>query len=119
MSSFTQPPKLTRIGKRLWRVDEAFEYHIGYIGSGFVIRVDAGFETDLTSVPRWLQWLLPPDGPYAYASVLHDYMYKYAIANKLFADVSFLDGMTALGVPYVTRSLMYRAVRIFGRGCYE
>ncbi|EME4456538.1 DUF1353 domain-containing protein, partial [Salmonella enterica] len=35
------------------------------------------------------------------------------------ADKIFLDGMTVLGVPRWKRTIMYQAVRLFGRGMYE
>ncbi|EKR1709092.1 DUF1353 domain-containing protein, partial [Salmonella enterica subsp. enterica serovar Carrau] len=34
------------------------------------------------------------------------------------ADLIFLDGMTVLGVPKWKRTVMYQAVRVFGRGGY-
>ena len=37
MSSFTRAPQLTRIEPQRWRVENGFEYHVGRIGSGFVV----------------------------------------------------------------------------------
>ncbi|EOV0254218.1 DUF1353 domain-containing protein, partial [Salmonella enterica] len=39
--------------------------------------------------------------------------------TKKEADLIFLDGMTVLGVPKWKRTVMYLAVRVFGRGNYE
>ena len=36
------------------------------------IRIKSGWCTDLTSTPKWLEWLVPPDGSHAYAAALHD-----------------------------------------------
>ncbi|EIL0688197.1 DUF1353 domain-containing protein, partial [Salmonella enterica] len=62
---------------------------------------------------------LPPDGKYAKAAIIHDWMYDNALRTKKEADLIFLDGMTVLGVPRWKRTIMYQAVRLFGRGMYE
>ncbi|EFQ2560931.1 DUF1353 domain-containing protein, partial [Salmonella enterica] len=41
-----------------------------------------------------------------------------ALRTKKEADLIFLDGMTVLGVPKWKRTVMYWAVRLFGRGMY-
>ncbi|EAO7521451.1 DUF1353 domain-containing protein, partial [Salmonella enterica] len=84
-----------------------------------VIEVPAGFVTDLASVPRIFWTILPPDGKYAKAAIIHDWMYDNALRTKKEADKIFLDGMTVLGVPKWKRIVMYLAVRIFGRGNYS
>lgn len=83
-----------------------------------MIEVPAGFVTDLASVPRILWMLLPPDGKYAKAAIIHDYLYDNALRTKAEADCIFLDGMRVLGVPKWKRNVMFGAVRWFGRGCY-
>ncbi|ENM4473285.1 DUF1353 domain-containing protein [Salmonella enterica] len=83
-----------------------------------VIEVPAGFVTDLASVPRIFWTLLPPDGKYAKAAMIHDYMYDNALRTKKEADLIFLDGMTVLDVPKWKRTIMYWAVRLFDRGSY-
>ncbi|EFQ7393763.1 DUF1353 domain-containing protein, partial [Salmonella enterica] len=62
---------------------------------------------------------LPPDGKYAKAAIIHDWMYDNALRTKKEADLIFLDGMTVLGVPKWKRIIMYYAVRLFGRGSYS
>ena len=119
MSSFTRAPQLTRIEPQRWRVENGFEYHVGRIGSGFVVQIPSGFETDLASVPKWFQWALPPDGPYAHACIVHDWLYDNAIASKAIADIIFYEAMGVLGVKKWLRVLMYGAVGMFGRGKYE
>ncbi|EHM6603896.1 DUF1353 domain-containing protein [Salmonella enterica] len=61
---------------------------------------------------------MPPDGKYAKAAIIHDYMYDNALRTKQEADLIFLDGMVVLGVPKWKRTVMYWAVRMFGRGMY-
>ena len=52
MSEFTSPLVLMMLPRRQWSVHEKFEYHVGQVGSGIVIRVPKGFKTDLASIPR-------------------------------------------------------------------
>ncbi|EJA5989295.1 DUF1353 domain-containing protein, partial [Salmonella enterica] len=47
------------------------------------------------------------------------YLYDNALRTKKEADLIFLDGMTVLGVPKWKRTVMYWAVKLFGRGMYD
>ncbi|EJO2706043.1 DUF1353 domain-containing protein [Salmonella enterica] len=118
MSRFTTPAILEMIGHYNWRVHEPFAFYLSD-DENDVIEVPAGFVTDLASVPRIFWVLLPPDGKYAKAAIIHDYLYDNALRTKKEADKIFLDGMTVLGVPKWKRIIMYWAVRMFGRGNYE
>ncbi|EGW3281002.1 DUF1353 domain-containing protein [Salmonella enterica] len=118
MSKFTTPAILEMLGHYLWRVHEPFEFYLSDDNSD-VISVPSGFVTDLATVPRIFWMLLPPDGKYAKAAIIHDYMYDNALRTKKEADKIFLDGMTVLGVLKWKRTVMYWAVRLFGRGMYE
>ncbi|EGS6735892.1 DUF1353 domain-containing protein, partial [Salmonella enterica] len=100
-----------------WRVYEPFEFYLSDDNSD-IISVPAGFVTDLATIPRIFWTLLPPDGKYAKAAIIHDWMYDNALRTKKEADLIFLDGMTVLGVPQWKRIIMYYAVRLFGRGMY-
>lgn len=113
MSRFTTPAILEMLDHYLWRVYEPFEFYLSD-----VINVPAGFVTDLASVPRIFWSLMPPDGRYAKAAIIHDYLYDNALRTKREVDRIFLDGMTVLGVPKWKRTVMYWAVRLFGRGKY-
>ncbi|EEF0620063.1 DUF1353 domain-containing protein [Salmonella enterica subsp. enterica serovar Freetown] len=118
MSRFTTPAILEMLGHYNWRVHEPFAFYLSDDNSD-VIEVPAGFVTDLASVPRIFWTLLPPDGKYAKAAIIHDYLYDNALRTKKEADLIFLDGMTVLGVPRWKRMIMYYAVRLFGRGMYN
>lgn len=118
MSQFTTPAILEMLDHYLWRVHEPFEFYLSDDNSD-VISVPAGFVTDLATVPRIFWTLLPPDGKYAKAAIIHDYLYDNALRTKKEADLIFLDGMTVLGVPKWKRTIMYWAVRLFGRGNYR
>ncbi|EGQ5165988.1 DUF1353 domain-containing protein [Salmonella enterica] len=117
MSRFTSPAILEMLGHFNWRVYEPFAFYLSDDESD-VIEVPAGFITDLASVPRVFWILLPPDGKYAKAAIIHDYLYDNALRTKKEADLIFLDGMTVLGVPKWKRTIMYWAVRLFGKGMY-
>lgn len=102
-----------------WQVLAPFEYHVGCYPSDTVIRVPAGTVTDLATVPRMLWAFFPPHGRYAKAAIIHDYLYALAIGSKEYADQTFLEAMTVLGVPRLTRRVMYWTVRLLGRGNYR
>lgn len=118
MSRFTTPAILEMLGHYNWRVYEPFEFYLSEDNSD-VISVPAGFVTDLATVPRVFWSVMPPDGKYAKAAIIHDYLYDNALRTKKEADLIFLDGMAVLGVPKWKQIVMYLAVRIFGRGNYS
>ncbi len=117
MSRFT-PPAVPEMLEHYRRVYEPFSFYPGDDKSD-VTEVPAGFITDLASVPRIFRVLLPPDGRYAKAAIIHDYLYDNALRTKKEADRVFLEGMKVLGVPKWKRLVMYCAVRLFGRGGYR
>jgi hypothetical protein len=58
----------------LWRGQYATKHPAEYVGTDDRIHIPAGFETDLASVPRIFWALLPPQGAYEKAAVLHDFL---------------------------------------------
>ena len=119
MSSFTKAPRPELIGDYKFTIVESFDFHVGEYPSEEIITVPEGFRTDLASVPRVLWSIFPPHGPWANAAVIHDYLYQTGYKTKKYADRVFLEAMTVLKVPKTTRTLMYWAVRIFGKGNYK
>lgn len=118
MSQFTKPADLRMLDNYRWQLLTQFEYYIGDEPGDEVIVVPEGTVTDLASVPRLLWAIFPPYGRYAKAAIIHDYLYDQAIKTKSFADKTFYEAMGVLGVPQWRRTLMYWAVRLFGRGNY-
>lgn len=110
MSCFTTPAILEMPGHYLWRIHESFEFYLSDDNSD-VISVPAGFVTDLATVPCIFWSVMPPDGKYAKAAIIHDYLYDNALRTKKEANLIFLDGMTVLGAPKWKRIEMYLAVR--------
>lgn len=118
MSKFTSPVILELLDRYLWKIWQPFEFYLTDDATD-IIEVPAGFITDLTSVPRILWSFLPPDGKYAKAAIIHDYLYDNALRTKKQADLIFLDAMRVLGVPKWKYIIMYHAVRLFGCGKYN
>lgn len=108
-----------------WQLLASFDYYVGahpessIIPKESIIRVPTGTITDLASVPRILWAVFPPHGKYAKAAIVHDYLYQQSIGSKDWADRVFLEAMAVLGVPRLSRTLMYWSVRLFGRGNYS
>jgi hypothetical protein len=125
MSRFTTPLRLEDTGKTvdgraIFTVLESYNYELGAEGSGLVIHVPTGFQTDFASVPRHLWRLFPPWGEYRTAAVLHDYLYRKASGfSKTLGDAIFLEAMEDLKVPWLTRTLVYLAVSYFGHSSYN
>ncbi len=144
MSQFTTPAVLEMLDDYKWRLVEPFTYYLtgelllqahglgmtvdlrdgrvlcddGQYRWACFIDVPVGYVTDLTSTPRLLWSIFPPDGKYAKAAIVHDYLYSNAIGLKAWADLVFKEAMGVLNVPKWRRYLMYWAVRLFGRGNY-
>jgi len=137
MSSFTKPLTTTKFLKKTkyrflgifwrtriqqsWVTAKEFRYYIGEEGSDKFIDVPANFTTDFASVPRAFWIILPPDGIYSQAAVLHDYLYSIrghlpdgVIMKRIDCDMLFREAMGVLGVTAAIRNIMYQAVRIFG-----
>jgi hypothetical protein len=84
------------------------------------IRVPAGFETDLASVPGIFHPLINTYGNYNRAAIIHDYLYmhKGVLCNgrklsRLDADKIFLQVMLEDKVSWLQAHTMFRAVRIY------
>jgi len=118
-----------RGGRSLWALTEELTYAPSD-GSG-VITVPKGFVTDLASIPQFFWDLLPPDGPWVKAAVIHDYLY-YTQGTGVWkchprsitsptdytrpqADWILRDAMRDRGVDGFRRNIIYDAVRFGGQ----
>jgi hypothetical protein len=117
-SCFPDPLQVRYIGSvegsRVFQLSHYFRY----IGSNSTITVPTGFQTDGASVPRVFWPILQPYGPYFPAAIIHDYLYCKC-SNKLGlerkdADLIFKEAMFNLGIGWLTRETIYRAVRLGG-----
>lgn len=81
------PIKIKRVyGKNSINNYELLEEVAIQLSSGRHILIPKGYKWNLSSVPRFLWWLLPPDGDFQMAALIHDYLYEYKITNRNFAD---------------------------------
>lgn len=79
------------------------------------VRVPEGFVTDLASIPQGVWSLgLRPEGPYAYAALVHDYLYWTQDRPREEADQIFLFAMEDSKVAVAERESFYRILRIAG-----
>lgn len=83
------------------------------------ITIEAGFRTDLASIPRICWNVLPPFGAYSAAAVVHDGLYQLGIAlgfgvTRAQADAVLHEAMHVLKVPRLQRWAIYYGVRAGG-----
>jgi Protein of unknown function (DUF1353) len=85
-----------------------------------MVRVPRGFVTDLTSIPQLL-WIagLRPEGSYAYAALVHDFLYWEQDRPRDEADEIFLFAMEDSKVEKSLRTRIYNAVRVAGSGAWS
>lgn len=57
---------------KMWKVLKPIDVELS---DGTVITIEEGFKTDLSSVPQFLWWPLPPYGPFLLACLIHDWLY--------------------------------------------
>jgi hypothetical protein len=126
-NKFTPAIKKSR---SLWGLQRDLSYRTG--DGEERITVPAGFVTDLASIPRWCWTILPPDGPWVKAAIVHDFLYATAGTGewkkrtdgrtraepytRREADDIFREGLENRGVDSFRRSILWAAVRIGGAG---
>ena len=103
--------------EQYWVTQRSFRYYVGKIGSSDFVDVPKGFETDFASIPIGLRNILPKDGPYTQAAVLHDWLYnqrKVHGRSRAQCDLVLYEAMGAIGVPQWQRTLIYNGVKLGG-----
>lgn len=80
--------------------------------------VPVGFKTDLATIPKQLTWIFKPNGKYARASVLHDFLYDKKVVSRKEADIIFKEAMLKDGVSDLVADIFYVSVRLFGGRYY-
>ena len=84
------------------------------LDTNYVIVVPAGFVTDFASTPRALWAVLPPNGTYQRAAVVHDYLYWNQSCTRDEADMILRLAMYESDVLPAAREIIYQAVLHFG-----
>lgn len=117
-----------KAGRSLWGLQRDLTYRAG--AGGDLITVPAGFVTDLASIPRWGWILLPPDGPWVKAAIVHDFLYATSGTaqwkrrrdgraradpyTRAEADDVFKEALQNRGVDRLRRLILWAAVRLGG-----
>lgn len=114
---FATTPVLAYVGRGKYQTVGATEY----VGSDDIITIPSDFKSDLATVPRIFWALIPPQGAYEAAAVLHDWLcvrlavaYRYgqrATVSSRDTDGLFRRVMRECGVGFVTRWVMWTGVR--------
>lgn len=114
----------------------------GVMDERFFITLPKGFVCDLASIPKYLQWMFKPDGPWAKAAAIHDFLYnlsppsnvftehynamepKYAfmeakLAHRSCCDALFYMAMRKSGVNAAVALSFYLAVRACGSSSFR
>ena len=99
---------------KTWVIMRDFGYEVGTEGSGDVIDVAIGFQTDFATIPRPFWMLLPKWGRYGNATVIHDWLYWRQERPRRAADAILLEAMGVLGVSALVKRTLYWAARLFG-----
>ncbi|MFJ2365928.1 DUF1353 domain-containing protein [Pseudomonas sp. NPDC087697] len=87
-----------------------------------LIVVPIGYLSDLASVPRLARWLIDREEPEARRpSVIHDFIYTHLTHRftKVEADRIFYDALREEGMNTALAWLMWKAVRLGGRGTWS
>lgn len=78
------------------------------------VDVPIGFVTDFASILRLFWSLLRTDGDYAYAAVIHDYLYWTQRRSRAISDQIFKFAMQDFKINKAIVEIVYRAVRLGG-----
>ncbi len=76
-----------------------------------------GFVSDLASVPRIFWSIFRPDGKYAYAAIIHDWLYWEQVVSREDADRIFLEAMEEFDVK--GSKTVFNAVRLGGGAAWK
>jgi hypothetical protein len=83
------------------------------------VTVPTGFVSDFASIPPAFYSLLRPDGEYAYAAVVHDYLYWTQTLSREEADQILKLAMEDFEIGTLTLNTIYNAVRLGGEGAWN
>lgn len=82
------------------------------------VRVPIGFVTDFASIPRVFWSSLRPDGLYAYAAVIHDYLYWEQNLSREQSDAILKACMEDFQIDAATVWAVHTGVRLGGRAAW-
>lgn len=86
---------------------------------GFNALIPAGFRSDLSSVPRCLNWFIAHDDQgFMEAGLVHDWCYRQGPYTRAMADLLFRELLRESGVSWFKAWSAYLALRCFGKRNY-
>lgn len=111
-----------REGSLIIRLLLAFRYFTSY-ESG-TVKIPAGFLSDGASIPRAFWSIFSPFGEYLRAAIVHDFLYSKDSddlfpCNRKTADLIFKEAMFNIGIGWLQREIIFRAVRMGGWRNYK
>lgn len=110
----THLPLVPNSRTRKWETVAPLWFELGGKGSGAMIRVPSGFETDLATIPPPARLLFSPaDARYARAAIVHDYLLSLPNFSPIVAAIAFRDALVAAAVPAWRVRVMAVAVAIW------
>lgn len=83
------------------------------------VEVPKGFVTDLTSIPPIFWSAMPATGRYAYAAIIHDYLYWFQPVPRQTADEILFTAMEDSKVSSAKKYLIYEGVRLGGQRAWD
>lgn len=83
------------------------------------VEVPIGFVTDFASIPQIFWSVLPKDGKYTFAAILHDYLYWTQDRERAQCDEVLSTVMQEFGVGTTDRNAIYWAVRAGGGSAWD
>lgn len=116
-------PEENRQNRRIAALAANFGF-VAHISSRrkIAVVVPEGYVTDFASIPGFAHWIVSPFGRHAEAAVIHDWLYTLGDPGdekgRKLADRTFRRALKLVGVDWLRRSIMYRAVRWGGKSGY-
>lgn len=113
--------------RRLYRPGDAWRKYILLndilfcLSDGSHILIEKGFKWDLSSVPQIFWCILPPDGDWEIAALIHDYLYSRRLGSRKQADKEMLKWSmilhrtkSTISLRHTDNYIRYYGVRLFG-----
>jgi len=115
-----EPLKIQRFLDRMYFLLSPIQWRPDDSSSKFKeVVVPTGFVTDFASIPAIFWPVLPPDDEYAYAAVVHDYLYWEQSLSRADSDEIFRLAMYDLDVSKKKSNVIMAAVRTFGKSAWD
>jgi hypothetical protein len=83
------------------------------------VEIPAGFVFTFESIPQAFWAAIRPDGEYAYAAIIHEYLYWTQTTSRVVADETFRNVMQDFAVDPKVNQTLYQAVRAFGQAAWD